>query len=236
MHAPRRHARRLLLPPGWVTLGFLLLLGCQALLAHRRQLLQERVLSLVMPFYSEKQAKKYETSEEHYDIGAYKPLSSLLSAPHWRISNLTGKPLNDFFAIATIETAVQALKNDTSSTGIHVCFTTGATYGNLVQLLNVMQRQEDEKYWLDIHGITPILYSVGKAIKSKPIIIIKKSTPVSYEQDFCGTRDYQIIPPVAPVKINLLEQLTFWRPALLLLILLSTLSIYRLARPRPSIR
>lgn len=32
---PRRYYRRLLLPLGWVALGFLLLLGCQALLSHR---------------------------------------------------------------------------------------------------------------------------------------------------------------------------------------------------------
>lgn len=202
MHIPRRHSRRLLLPPGWVALGFLLLLGYQALLAHRRQMLQERVLSLVMPFYSEKQANKYKTLE-HYGIGAYKPLASLLSAPHWRIINLAGKPLNDFFATAATETAVQALKNDTSSAGIHVAFTVGATYCNLVQLLNVMQRQKDEKYWLDIHENTPVLYSIGKAIKSKPVT--KKRTPVSYQRDFCGTRDYQIIPQVIPVEISLLE-------------------------------
>ncbi|HET9503683.1 MAG TPA: hypothetical protein VFO93_09085 [Hymenobacter sp.] len=234
MYAPRRHSRRLLLPPGWVALGFLLLLACQALLSHRRQMLQERVLSLVMPFYSEKQAKKYETLEEHYAIGAYKPLASLLGVPHWRIINLTGKPLNDFFATAAIEPAVQALKKDTSSAGIQVVFTTGATYGNLVQLLNSMQRQKDEKYWLDIHGTTPILYSMGKAIKSKPIVM--RSTPVSYQQDFCGTRDYQIIPPVTPVKTSLLEQPAFWRPALLLLLALIALSLYFLARPRPSLR
>jgi len=33
MYVPRRHYRRLLLPPGWVALRFLLLLGCQVLLA-----------------------------------------------------------------------------------------------------------------------------------------------------------------------------------------------------------
>ncbi|MGI4736024.1 MAG: hypothetical protein ACRYG7_12685 [Janthinobacterium lividum] len=49
MFLPRRHYRRLLLPPGWVALGFLLLLGCLALLSHRQQLRLENVLQLTMP-------------------------------------------------------------------------------------------------------------------------------------------------------------------------------------------
>jgi hypothetical protein len=234
MYAPRRHSRRLLLPPGWVALGFLLLLGCQALLAHRRQLRQERILQLVMPFYSKEQAQAYEEYGRHYSIGAYKPLAGLINTPRWCTISLTGKPLNDFLSITTFKANVLALARDTSSAGIQVSFAPGATYGSLLRLLDIMESLGYGKYWFDIHGKEPIFYSIGRAVKSKPII--KESSPRTYRQDFCGTSDYQIRPDAVPTRPTSSELLHSWQPATLLFAALSILNIYRLARSRPSLR
>jgi hypothetical protein len=146
---------------------------------------------------------------------------------------LTGKPLNDFLAITTFEANVPALARDTSSAGIQVSFVSGATYGSLVRLLDIMESLGYGKYWLDIHGKEPVFYSVGRAIRSKPII--KENSLSTYRQDFCGTRDYQIISEVAPAEpIHYL--LNSWQFTALLFTVISALSFCRLARSRPSLR
>ena len=48
-YLPRRHRRRLLLPPGWVALAGLLLLGCLALRPWQERLKRQVVLELTMP-------------------------------------------------------------------------------------------------------------------------------------------------------------------------------------------
>jgi len=49
LRSSRRFRRPLLLPPGWVALGFLLLIGCLLLQAHWRQLRLVNVVQLTMP-------------------------------------------------------------------------------------------------------------------------------------------------------------------------------------------
>jgi hypothetical protein len=162
MHAPRRHSRRLLLPPGWVALGFLLLLGCQALLAHRRQLRQESMLQLTMP-YTEAQAKKRHQEGVSYSVMFYMPLSYVSTRRNWHTAQLIGKPMNDFINIELVEKAVRTIQADTSHVGsVRVYLHPGASYASLVYLLDMMNRLNQREYWFDIEHQPATFYIVTR--------------------------------------------------------------------------
>jgi hypothetical protein len=170
MYMPRRHYRRLFLPPGWVALGFLLLLGCQVLLAHRGQLRLLNVLQLAMPVLEEIAEKRQ--LEKNSSIYLFsKPLASIKTATHWQDAALIGKPFSDSVNKATIEAAVLAIQADKGhARGVRVHLGRKATYSNLVSLLDMMDRLNYPRYWLDIEHQPTTFYAVnGKAIKRRSI-------------------------------------------------------------------
>jgi len=168
MHVPRRHSRRLLLPPGWVALGFLLLLGCQVLLAHRRQLQLYSVMQLNMPLLEKlAEEKRKKGGPDSYIFS--KPLANIKTTTHWRNASFIVKPRRDSVNEAIIKSAVLAIQADEDhARGVRIRFGRGATYSSLMNLLDMMLRLNQPMYWLDIEHRPTTFYIVnGKAVKAK---------------------------------------------------------------------
>lgn len=229
MYVPRRHSRRLLLPPGWVALGFLLLLGCQVLLAHRRQLRLPNVIQLQMPPWKPNKGN-------NWGVPVYGSKTELNSFRPWRDAEFTGAPVNDFINAASAETAVEAINADTSRAGgVRIRFGRQATYSNLIKVLDMMNYLNQKRYWLDIRHNPTTLY----AITNKYVPIKAGDFPALR----CLLYDDVLMPsPPAPTwKELLITGITnlwqqAWRPTTLLFTALIALSFYRLARPRLAAR
>lgn len=231
MKMPRRVRRRLLLPPGWVALGFLLLLGCQLLQQWERKLRQMSVLQLTMP-----KLKLTPADSENYDKEyriVYKPLAELNKLRPWHNTDFRGSRLLDFLNANATESSIKRIIADTSQAGgMRIRFWPGATYANLVSVLDVMNYTGQKKYWLDIRHYPTTLY----AITTKPT---HEHKPLLF---LCGTR--YIEPHLPPKKIGFEELITeFWRKSLVLLswpwqvvalwlAIISSLSLWRLFQPK----
>jgi hypothetical protein len=159
MHVSRRHSRHMLLPPGWVALGFLLLLGCQVLLAHRRQMRQERMIELWMPFLS-----KAEISPPLTDLSAlerlrlYNPMAALKPSIRWHYVSFTGNPLNDSSSRVALNKIVLLIRaNIGGAEGVQVRFGAGATYDSMIYSLTSSQ----EGCWFVNNGQISTFYIVS---------------------------------------------------------------------------
>ena len=154
MLVPRRVRCRLLLPPGLVALGFLLLLGCQALQPWSGRVKQWNVMQMTIPaFHVDKSAS--------WNTVVYQPPKQLNSFRPWHDAAFEGNKLADFLNAATTESAVRQIIADTNHAGgVRIRFLPGATYANLVKVLDIMNYTNQKKYWLDIHYEPITLYEI----------------------------------------------------------------------------
>jgi hypothetical protein len=225
MFLPRRRQRRLLLPPGWVALGFLLLLGCLALLTHERQLRLPNVMQMTMP-------PLYSSKANSWVVPVYGTVAELNRLRPWHDADFVGAPLNDFVNAEATQIAIRAINADSSHAGgVRIRFQPQATYGNLVDALDVMNIENQKKYWLDIRHQPITLYAVTD----------KALPPDSVRQQMflCGFRYFEIPTPTEVLSLKqLLESLWQhdWRPSVVLLAVVSSLSIYQLSRSRQTAR
>jgi hypothetical protein len=227
MFLPRRRQRRLLLPPGWVALGFLLLLGCLALLTHRQQLQFKIILQLTMPLSKKKVEEQHRAGTPYYQLFS-NPIDSLSPATRWYDANLNGEALNDFVNVAAVRTVVSAIKADTSrARGARIYFRQGATYSSLVSLLDLMNRLKYRYYWFDIEHRPAIFYIVNNqaAQRKESAEIANGRCCMCLEEEY---REPLTEATFQQVIANLCQQV--WRPSILLLIAISVLSFYRLSR------
>lgn len=224
---PRRIRRPLLLPVGWVALGWLLLLGCELLQAHWRQLRQGNVLQISMlPL---KQDTTGFASYQHYNRGSdtpydmpYLPPFKLNRLRPWHDAVLRGGPIADFLNAAVIEAAIRVIQADSARAGgVRVRLLPGATYANLVTVLDVMSFTNQKVYWLDIQHRPITLYALTK--KELP------SDPSNVSLT-CGCCSSLPSPAINSWQqwLDALQQ-PAWRIPLLLLAVLGCLSAYRLA-------
>ncbi|TFZ64674.1 hypothetical protein E4631_19375 [Hymenobacter sp. UV11] len=235
----RQVCRRLLLPPGWVALGFLLLLGCQALRPWAGQLKRWNVLQITMPPLKVDTSylsflKKYPEPKAVNDFKPYvTPLqtvgaSVLQKLRPWHNVEFSGNRLPDFFSAATTESAIRKIIADTNHAGgVRIHFLPGATYANLVKVLDIMNYTNQKKYFLNIHHEPTTFY----AITNEP-------SPAHSSPLFMG-ECIRIMPPL-PAKPTLnqllldfwqqLETLCErpWRLLILLLFVVAGLSLWQL--------
>jgi len=191
MRVPRRCRRRLLLPPGWVALGFLLLLGCQALQPWQGQLRFWNMLQVTMP------ARKPVAGMSWNDV-VYRSPRQLNHFRAWHEVKLVGQALPDFFSLNELETATRAIQTDTSHVGgVRVRFGPGATYANLVQVLDCMLCTGQPKYWWDIRYRSTTFYAItvrpesramyrGGCIREPEVAINGPSFWSKLLSDFCS--------------------------------------------------
>lgn len=232
MHALRRHSRRLLLPPGWVALGFLLLLGCQALLANRRQMQRYGVMQLAMPALKPNKEFIYWMRQHKQSYTDYSQLSvkELNKLRPWHDAEFTGIPFLDFFNEQITQDEIEAMQaNSCQAGGVRIRFSKQATYENLVDALDIMNITNQAKYWLDIIHKPVTLYAITD--KSSPHYSSRLTAPP------CGGMSYYLPLTKCTLRQNfasLWQQP--WQPVTLLIASIAALSLYRLARPRPSLR
>jgi hypothetical protein len=222
MKMPRRVHRRLLLPPGWVALGFLLLLGCQALQPWQKRIKLWNVLQVTMPaLHLDKNAYRNEV--------IYQSPTQLNKLRPWYDITFQGKQLLDFLNAANAESAV--LKNIADSShagGVRIRFLPGATYGNLVKALDIMNYTNQKKYWLDIHHQPVMLYAITEEQNPQ-----KHGTMPVYLG--CCTCGFEMpILDNKPVWLTEIKSLTqrSWRAPMLVFFLISSLSAMQLFRPK----
>jgi hypothetical protein len=222
MFLPRRRQRRLLLPPGWMALGFTLLLGCLVLLSHERQLILRTVLQVTMPSVKS-------SVDAPWNNFVYKQPSELNALRPWHDADFVGAPLTDFVTASTIGNAVLAINADTSHVGgVRIRFRQQATYANLVKALDLMNVVNQKKYWLDIRHQPITLYAI--TAKDLPVKLVG-SQPVYLGCCTCPSEEY-----TEPLTEATFQQVIAklcqqaWRPSILLLITISVLSFYRLSR------
>lgn len=118
-----------------------------------------------MPFLLKKEVEKPPFSElsEIEKLRLYKPLAALKPTIHWRYTSFNGNPFNDSLGRIFIKTGVPTVQASVGSAeGIQVHFYKGATYGNMVYLLDMMRQLHQEDYWFDIRSQTFTFYIVSE--------------------------------------------------------------------------
>ena len=155
----RRVRRYLLLPPGWVALGALLLLGYWQIRYWERQLRPMRVVQLTMPARRLKPETLQLLGKEY--AAAYMTPAELDAFRPWYSTEVKGRKIPDFFNIAATESALRKIIADTGHVnGVRIRFLPGATYANLIEVLDIMNRIDQKKYWLDIRHRPVTLYAI----------------------------------------------------------------------------
>ncbi len=220
MRVPRRCRRRLLLPPGWVALGFLLLLGCQALQPWRGQLRLWNMLQVTMP-----PLKPVDGMPWNHVV--YRSPLQLNHFRGWHEVKLAGQLLPDFLSFNQLEAAIRVVQLDTlHAGGVRVRFGPQATYANLVQVLDCMLYTGQRKYWWDIRSKHTVFY----AITEKWVPPTPSSRPLLF---ICGTRNATFHledSPTEPAWWTAMKELSqpVWRGTLFGWMLLAGLSFRRI--------
>lgn len=237
LHSPHRYHRPLLLPPGWVALGWLLLLSCLLLQGHWRQLRLVNALQITMPplkadtsliaFYKVHGRGRNAADYSPYtDVGDKNALVKIDRMRPWHTIDFGGQPLADFFNARAIESVIRLINADSSHAGgVRIRFRAGATYANLVKVLDIMNCADHKKYWLDNHRRRPATFY---AITNKEL---PKDT-VQKLAFICGNHYQVILPPPAPFWQRFLAEYMppAWRLPWLLLLAVGALSAYQLGR------
>lgn len=227
MFLPRRRQRRLLLPPGWMALGFLLLLGCLALLTHRRQLLLPNVMQMTIPPLQPSKANSW-------GVPVYGTIAELNRFRPWHDADFMGTPISDFLATETIKIAIRTINADFSHAGgVRIRFQQQATYGNLVDVLDMMNVENQKKYWFDFRHQPFTLYVItdrrlpfkassnGGEVFSCGGVFIQH-----FEKPLPEFTFQQLLNELRQAASTLWQQ--DWQPSILLLAAISSLSFYRL--------
>ena len=145
LYLPRRHHRRLLLPPGLLTLAGLLLVGCLALRPWQERLTQRSVLELTMPV-------RY----GHSTINNVFEPNELTKFNDWYDTYFDGSRSGDArHALGIIRQVAAMQAMPLRDQRLRVQLGSQATYSELVFLLDAMARFNIKKYVLDVnHGPT----------------------------------------------------------------------------------
>jgi len=209
-----------------------------------RQLKQWNVMQLTMP------PLKADTSYVHFlkehSVGIpgeeYNPYTTAWSTSAaialrkmrpWHDTEFRGSSLLDFLNANATESAIRKIIADTSHAGgVRIQFLPGATYANLVKVLDIMNYTNQKKYWLDIRHEPTTFY----AITDKPLP--RDTTPVficgfvaSKPQPIKST--FQRLVVEVGQKISSLQNQA-WRLPILLLVIISSLSLWRMVYHKPN--
>lgn len=155
---PRRSHRRLLLPPGWVALGFLLQLGCVALGTHWRQLQVMNVVQVTMPAL-------HPASGEYYPCQIRFTLQyarqQVRQIPYWQTLVFTGRSTDSLVA-RQVRPAVISLKNSLQQRrGLAIRLAPATRYKHLVFVLDLLAQQDIKKYYFDNHQVPFVVYALS---------------------------------------------------------------------------
>ena len=163
---PRRHRRRLLLPPGLLALAALLWLGCLALRPWRQALKTNYVIELNMP------PRPVSDTVWQYSgarmVSRHQLLySQVKSMRQWQDVILNGNSMHDVASVNEAERAIQKMQADTlHAGGVRILIKQGARYKSLVKMLGLIQQIGVKHNLFDIYHGTDKLYAYTNAYRS----------------------------------------------------------------------
>lgn len=187
LYIPRRHRRKLLLPPGLLALAFLLLVGC-GILRNHPSLRRYSVFQFAMPVYGLCKQKDFFYNNELPPF-CLSPIE-LERFRSWQTIEFTGNRMEDSLHFHQAVNSITTLKQDSSSErGIRFILGSEARYGSLVQIMDLLSSNIGT-YWLDTRQQHTILYAYTKekgpqatANKSARLPIISCGTGALMEAD-----------------------------------------------------
>lgn len=233
MYFPRRYRRKLLLPPGLLALGFLLLLGCMRIAPDSR-LKPYGVIQLNMPaLFPEQSVPSYMKEWLPYQSQNY-----IDKFRDWDVVQLTGNLLHDSLSLIQAETLITDYQHDTlHARGLRIQLYSKTRYTSLVRAIDLMYIHNMKKFWLDIQHHPTTLYVFTDKLT------LANAVPIA---SVCGggIRIPALLEPLpfwqwlenwvtafqAPKTWQPLAD-PAWRNSLYLLLLLSLVSIWKMARP-----
>jgi hypothetical protein len=157
LYLPRRHRRRLLLPPGLVALAGGVLVSCLGMLAGPRALCIETVLQLTMlPLHLDDGYEwDWRTPSQlfsGYQLNRFRP---------WHNTYFSSDTAANQREQRRLAAAVRRMMADTRhSGGVRVNFTPHACYAQYVFVLDLMHRENVKKYWTDYRHGTTTFYAI----------------------------------------------------------------------------
>lgn len=232
LHFPRRHRRPLLFPPGLLALAWLLWLGCVTLPRMRGMEKPQTIMQLTMPPAHAANSSPFPIIERGWVALNPSPVAIEKFRP-WQTLVFSGNLWADYFSYKQTKTHIIRLHNAANQAkGLRIRFTSQARYGALMYTLDLLNRYDITKYWVDIWHSPTTLYaftSVPNKIKSSPPELMP-----------CGGNRY-IEPPtiishnlptwiMSLLEPNILNELFYWHNSTLLLLLLASISAIRLYR------
>lgn len=219
---PRRFRRPLLFPPGLLALAGLLWLGCVALPQMRGIISgQQAVIEItVNPQVNTADLKYAHPAFRRWLLNAWEPNSQ------WNSVSFNGHLFEDYFVLRQAQQQVEYMRNKPlQKDSLRVQFSEHASYRSLVQMLNMAQRPTTVMYWLDfrMRSTTLYIFPRGREHEEKwvcgPMSTDWFSQPW-HSQFWLLIHNRRHIPYFYPE----------WRNTWLLLLLLSLLSGWRVAR------
>ncbi|WP_140464485.1 hypothetical protein [Hymenobacter nivis] len=230
LYLPRRHRRPLLFPPGLLALAGLLWLGCVALGPWQDRLKLRSVLQLTMPPIGALSPAEAKTC-----LFCASTLPKIIRAMGpWQKNHLTGKPENQSQERIHVTTAICAMMADSSHRGrVSISLDPTAHYKDLIFLLDLMNRENTRKYWLDIvhkpitlYALTEIRNRQDQHVYGDVILTPYTSPQIPLWTRLKDIDNWWPLFEVQPEKWQLLA-LPVWRWPLALLALVAGLAIWR---------
>lgn len=176
LYLPRRHRRPLLLPRGLVALGFLLLIGCSALVG-RPELRRYSVMQLTMPVVCKHPERL---------AGICLPTAQEINRMcFWQSIDFTGSSATDSSTLRLVRYHLRAMQQLQTSTGLAVRFHEKARYGSLVDALDEVNQANMHKYLIDIHSsvttlyVLPLLRSASFVVPAEIDTLPTETTPAA---------------------------------------------------------
>jgi hypothetical protein len=243
LYLPRRHRRHLLFPPGLLALAGLLWLGCVTvvrIIPPKKTVLEfaawpPKVCSVDsdVPAF---------VAEAWRGSPACLPPTALEKFRPWYTFWFVGSVFSDYFALQNTRFVARDLEqNSDLDQGFRVNFAPEATYDNLVQVLDLFNQENVRKSWVDFYHLPVTIYSYTEKPLKKPLLEEQNYSSGDFRCLLCDD-----VMPYIPTTSEVIKRwLTeswgairspVWRNTWLLLLLLTTLSAWRLTHLRAAYR
>lgn len=224
LYLPRRHRRHLLFPPGLLALAGLLWLGCVAVPRVVRP--TPHVMEVAFP----------PLHIPANSFGGFSTLQQIKNFGPWQSITLSGNPWADYFNLKIVESAsLSFAEKQAEHRALRVYFNESTSYNTFIELLDMCNRLEIKRYWVDWRKL-PFSFNLLGNISPAP--------SYNYPLLVCGTSymnnsSDQYLKPTKPYIEVVEEWITeswaaafspVWRNPMLLLLLLTALSAWKLRR------
>ena len=165
-YLPRRHRRRLLLPPGLVALAGLLLLGCLALRPWQERLRRKVVIELnMMPQpVSDVLWPRLDLFSNCSWPKANGPMlrsSNLVHFRKWTTLKFGPNQVKNALVAGQMDAILHSIGPNPNwkNNGLKICFGPGAEYSSMIKTLDLMSRYRVSQYFIDIYHTPIALYA-----------------------------------------------------------------------------